>query len=330
MKIANKVYELGRFWILVGVLLFVLSQLFIIRGDFYAIIGRFCNDLGLAFIVFGIVSIILQFEDWKAYFQDRLKDIVVQRAYLESLSPEELTALQVATLKAKYKGTDIDREGSFLQYFQSKIQDYIGSPYRENVTSSFLIEEASEKTDCFLVYEDTAYTCRSLGDKIQDDARWTYEPDEFEEVVDISLILKCAHDKIDDCKNQCMSGSICENGIIKLQKDELKQYYNEDVNLKGYYVPFNDLLNPKDGLQVHLSASYLIKSNRFFMWSMTNPSKGINFIITFPHSYTLNTFIVGLGPSEYTKNINGNMQVFKHEGWFLPRTGFVFNLVKKD
>lgn len=331
MKIDKEVFAVGRTWVLAGIAILLSSQL--IKGgvDFKTISADLLLQLGLAFIGLGIVAIIIQFKDWKEYFQERLKEIVLKRSYLDTLNDKELSELQIDTLKAKYKGSDIDREGSFLHFFQKKIQYYISTPYRENVNSSISIKEIKDDDKHFIVYDTTSYVCRSIGDKIQSEVKWTYEPDEFYEVLDVELTLKCNGKYIDKCKENCNGNSHCVNGIISLNKDTLKdKFFVDEEHVKGYLVPLESILHPVDSLQVELVTCYKIKKWKMFTWAMTNPSKGINFTINFPEGYEFNTFVGGVEPREYSKNFNGNMYSFNHDGWFLPMTGLAWSLAKKE
>lgn len=324
------IFHSGRTWILFGFLVLLSSELFVFRNDYKLIVSSLLSQIGIALIIMGIIAIILQFKDMKSYFQDRLKEIVIQRSYLESLSDEELTTIQIDTLKAKYKNTDIDKEGSFLHYFQSKIQGYLEYPYRESVNSSLLIEIDEERPDCFKVYDNTTYLCRANGDKIQEEVKWMYEKDEFSDIYDVKLVLRCPIVLEHECNNNCYKDNECVSGVITINKDELDaKFLLKDKPQEGYWVPFKNILWVKDLLHVELRTIYAIKRESLFSWAMTHPSKGITLTITYPNGYKLIPFVGGIEPREYTNSFNGNMYVFKHDGWFLPRTGIAWNLIKQ-
>ena len=104
------------------------------------------DHIGIAFLSLGIVGIILDLPNWQKYFQERLGEVVTQRNYLNTLGNEELIALQTATLKAFFKVEDIDREGSLLNFFHSRIHKLIASPFRENIASILQIERDTDPT----------------------------------------------------------------------------------------------------------------------------------------------------------------------------------------
>lgn len=330
MGSTKKILMAGTIWILIGIIVILLSQLYSQEKDLKLVAIDLSLQFGIAFVIMGIIAIIVQFKDWKVYFQERLKEIVMERAYLETLSDNEISSLQIDTLKAKYKTSNIDREGSFLHYFQQKIQDFINYPYRENVSSSTMIKEDKNNKGFFKVYESTTYICRSIGNNIQENVKWLYEEDEFVEVNDFKLRLKCPGILNKKCEIYCKDKKNCNEGIITLDKKSIDQKYKqeEDDDIKGYVIPLKSLVEPLDHLQVELDTCVTMDLDRLFTWAMTHPSKGINFTITYPEGYKLHTFVGGIEPREYSNNHNDNMYIFTHDGWFLPRTGIAWSLSK--
>jgi hypothetical protein len=325
---SKDIYHSGRFWILIGIAILLSSELFVYRENYLLIISNILLQFGVALIVMGIVAIILQFDDIKKYFQERLKEIVIQRSYLDSLSIEELTSIQIDTLKARYKGTDMDKEGSFLYHFQNKIQDYICHPYRENVTVSMLIEEDENNPEYFKVHDTVTYLCRENGGQIQDSVKWMYEDGEFEEIYDLNITIRCPNSP-NDCNITCNIEGGCGDGIININKKLLDDKYKcDNKSIKGYLIPLKDMNIMLDKLKIEFSSIYAIKRNNMFIWSMTNPSKGVTMTISHPKGYKLTSFVGGSEPREYTSTSNGDMYTFIHEGWFLPRTGISWNLTK--
>ena len=84
----KKRFGLGFVWILIGFLL-VVTKLYLDSLVFHANIILYLKELivqlGIAFLTMGIISIIVQFKEWKSYFQERLKDIVMDQSYLNNL-----------------------------------------------------------------------------------------------------------------------------------------------------------------------------------------------------------------------------------------------------
>ncbi len=329
MKLDSKlIYVWGFIWVLIGTLMLYVTES-IFSTDKSMVAENLFINISVGLIALGIVALILQLPDWRNYFQDRVKETVIDRTYLNSLSEEELSSLQISTLKAKYKNTDIDREGSFLQYFQKRIEDYIGKPYRENVNTAMVIKEHDSNPDFFVVTDSISYICRKLGSKIQEDVRWLYEHGEFEEIIDIVVILICPNSNQNNCSNSCKDR--CIEGRITLTKETLdKDFFSNTEHESGYIVRLKELLPESDKIEVQMSTIYSIRKDRFFTWAMTHPSKNINFTIIYPDAYQIQTFVGGIEPKEYSKNIKSNMYVFNHQGWFLPRTGLAYLLKRKS
>mgnify|MGYP000044196633 CR=1 FL=1 len=319
----------GRTWVLIGFALFLIPNLWNKPLNFLESITQFFNQLGFALIAFGIVAIILQFKDWKLYFQRRLKDVVIERSYLNTLNNEQLAALQVETLKVQNEGTDIEREGSFLNYFQRKIRHYISSPYRENVTYWTVIKESKENAECFEVSEKVSYTCRSIGKDIQKEVKWTHEPGEFEKIHDIEFVFSCYKKIIDECDESCKAINECKDGKLKLNKSSIEKHPLNNGPEKGYKIKLKDILCPADHLKIEINANYIVKKNKIFNLHMAHPSKDITLTVSFPKEYELDCFVGGVEPPEYHKSIIENMFTFKHEDWLLPRCGISYNLTKK-
>ena len=73
----------GLIWVGIGLLLICISQLhnpfLFIANWFLVILYEFLINMGLAFIIMGVVTISLGFKGWQSYFKARLKDIVIEK-----------------------------------------------------------------------------------------------------------------------------------------------------------------------------------------------------------------------------------------------------------
>ncbi len=133
---------------------------------------RLLDEVGIALILLGSVGILLEFPDWKNYFQKEIEKIIVEQAYLKKMDKTQLIALQTSTLKAFFKTDDIDRKDSFLEFFHSRIHGYIGSPYRQDVRDVINIQYSANRTDQVEVQDTISYRCRKVGDEIQHEVKW--------------------------------------------------------------------------------------------------------------------------------------------------------------
>lgn len=153
---------------------------------------EFFKHVGLAFFSIGVVSCLLEMRHWTEYFKQRLADVVVEHTYLEKLSDPQIQDLQLKTWKRLFKGPHIDREGSFLKHFENRIQDLIGSPYREGTIERMLIENCDDDDDIdsFRYTTTVTYRCRQVQGKLQQKVSWIPERGEFIKVNEIKFELE--------------------------------------------------------------------------------------------------------------------------------------------
>lgn len=118
----------------------------------------------------GLVSMILDMQSWKDYFEDGLMNIVLRPAYLERLSPDQLTDYQIEVFKKYHKRDDIDQEGRFLRYCLNSIHKYIVEPYREEIREALRI--TVDSPDRLRLAETLSYVCRTGQDGIQEKIIW--------------------------------------------------------------------------------------------------------------------------------------------------------------
>ena len=135
-------------------------------SKFWELLLNLFSTLAIAVISIGVISIIINFRDWKSYFQERLAEIIVKKSYLQTLDSSELLDLQTATLKAFFKVEDIDREGSFLNHFFLKTHSLIGSHFREDWNLLVNLDYHKENGE-ITADEVVSWRCRKVGDNIQ-------------------------------------------------------------------------------------------------------------------------------------------------------------------
>jgi len=175
----------GIIFILVGVIIWFIGNSTVIVD--YPNLSTFSSDLGLTLIGLGIITILVDLPDWRNYFGERLKEIVLERKYLDNLSDRELMAVQRNILKSRYKESGIDKEGSFLNFMQGSIEHLINSPYREHIASNCNI---IDQGDGLLYYkEKMSYTLKSVGANKINKVQWIWRKDEIIETKKFKCIL---------------------------------------------------------------------------------------------------------------------------------------------
>ena len=117
----------------------------------------------------------------------------MNNSYLDKMASNELMELRTKVLKALFKNKDLEREGNFLQHFDERLQFLIGAPYRETVDMNLIFkQEGQDKV--FDVEESVSYTCRKMGDRIQDEISWgTFLDYEVDEIKDFSVEIRVPH-----------------------------------------------------------------------------------------------------------------------------------------
>ncbi len=284
---------------------------------------RLLEDIAIALASVGIIGIILDFREWREYFQARLADIVVQRSYLKTLGKEALIALQVDTLKAFFGKEDIDREGSFLHHFQSRLHGLIGDPYRERVNDVMYISVATDRPDLFAVDDCVTYTCRAVGGVIQPEVRWVPEQDEFESVQSWDVALRPPSDwrpphTISDVWT-------LEGDAYRWSSDS---YPERDLN-DFIGLPLDDFLDC-DGLFVEVNARYRVPCGNLQTWTMAHPTRVFAVTIQHPPNCRLRHQFIGVRKSDVKEFKRPGIFNANCETWVMPDSGLAFQLIYEE
>lgn len=283
------------------------------------------EHLGVALIVLGLVGIMVDFRDWREYFQERLAEIVVKRSYLGTLDRNELISLQTDTLKAFFKVEDIDRKGSFLDYFHSRIRDFIGSPYREDVRNIMVLTPTSED-DGYLVKDHLSYSCRKVGESIQPTVRWSMDPTDVKQINDVRFILTIpAHQYSSTEFASRFPGiqsrsTVFEREKLTCTKESASESYHYDlVNFRAI-----------DELRVSIDCEYILRKHAFMSWSFILPSKELTVTIDYPAQMELAVQTFGMEDEDLDEKKQDGLYSLHHSSWVLPNSGLVCQLRAKN
>jgi hypothetical protein len=293
-----------------------------------SVVVKFLDHVGIAFLSLGILGIILDLPNWQKYFQERLAEVVTQRNYLRSLGKDELVGLQTATLKAFFEVEDIDREGSLLNYFHSRVQRVIAEPFRESL--SFVVKYAkSQDANKLVVDESVSYTCRRVGGRIQKQISWMPEPEEYEvQSVAIKLEVPASHASAIEAASQNEKPVKRDDGslVFEIENKALEKYKKDE----GYVFPL-DKFKDCDGMRITVTSTYLISKDRFTTWTMSHPTKGCNFSASYPDELTIIHEALGNIADLDLEIVNRPGLFSVHcNTWMLPNSGFVFQLRPKS
>lgn len=270
------------------------------------------TTISVALIGFAIFSLALDTKNWRDYFSDRLKEIVIEQDYLKGLDEDTLKTLQTSVLKAQFKNPGIDKEGGFLNYFNRNVHKYISEPYREDVSAEVLMELSQSGN--FIVKDKVIYICRSSGGKIQSDIGLKADEGEFESVNFIKITVQHPQDHE--------------------SPGEKKELYNgKDVSLheeliKGFRVPLNGY-EKTDGLIVIIEQEYEVKPWKFQYWQMAHPTRNFDITITYPKNTDIQfkTLVLEDVVSQVTQH-DGYLKL-KYDSWLLPKSGLAW-LINKN
>ncbi len=295
---------------------------------------KLLEHLGIAAIVLGIVSVIVEFRDWQEYFQQRLADIVIERKYLTTLDRDKLLELQTDTLKAYFRDENLDHKESFLEFFRTKIQDFIGSPYKEG-TRHIIEIGLSPDQPSYIVKQTLSTRNRKVRDSIPDRAEWST----FKETL---IALKKFSIVVEMPRNFFQSPDF---GARYPEMDSARKVFETEWK-DGKLSPKNPALQPAkegqgftlllneykdiDDLYVEVHIEYTIPVGVPFSWYALHSHKGLNLVITYPTHLRFDIDIFGMEESDYHEDKRTGLYTFEYNSWLLPYSGYAFYLMERD
>ena len=312
-------------FIALGAVITLSAMLFQLEGPlswskFTTLLLPFLKDLGLALISLGLLGIVVNLKDWRDYFQERLRDIVVQREYLKKLGKADLIALQTDTLKAYYEDSDLDRQGRFLNYFHQRLSQLIASPYRLDLNAVLAVQH--DRDGMLLVDDEISWRCRLVGKAIQDKIDWKPDEGEFESLDSLSISLTP--------RQEATAGSIGARASVSkaprtISFEELKTAYCAGA---GYSVSLSDFADC-DGLHVQVRARYRIRKDRFIGWRMAHPTRGVHLTIHHPPDLQVSYEVYAIeDEGQHVSRGIGHFQ-FRVDGWMIPSAGIAVQLQER-
>lgn len=294
---------------------------------------KLLEHLGIAAIVLGIVSIIVEFRDWQEYFQKRLADIVIERKYLATLDREKLLDLQTDTLKAYFRDENIDQKESFLDFFRTKIQDFIGSPYKEG-TKHVKSISLSEDGLSYIVEETLSARNRKVRDSIPDRVEWTTFQDSFIQLKAFSVVIEIPRNFFQSADFRAQYPDMAaarkqfktewrEGKLVA--KDSALQAAKEG---QGFILLLNDFKDV-DGLYTEVRIKYTLPVNLPLSWTALHSHKELNLIVTYPQDLQIDVQVFGVEENDYHEEDRSGLYTLEYTSWLLPYSGYSFYLREK-
>jgi hypothetical protein len=330
----KKVWAWGAGSISTGVILVLLALVTEDLGkgnSTFLLLLKLMEHMGLALISIGIVGIIVDFPDWQKYFQERVADTIIHRNYLNTLSKSQLIDLQTDTLKAFHGLDDIDRQGSLIEFFHTRINNHIGSPFRENVQAILSVVPTEDGTG-YVVDDIVSYTCRKTGDYIQGQVQWSAAQDEIDKLDEFKVQIRVPQNffQSPEFKTRYPSTAMDEDTVLIFDSKDSAQ--NQLVPAKeghGYTLPLSDF-REVDGLSVKISVRYVVPAGRMITWRMTYPSRNVTGVVRFPPDFNVHVEVFGFGSEELNEEDKVGLYTFSYNSWLLPHSGFAFDFRRPE
>jgi hypothetical protein len=303
------------------------------EGEALRLLMRFLEAAGIAAVIFGLFNLFIELPGLRKYFLERMKELVLDQAYLGSLSEEELEKLQFNVHKAHFRNDDIAQEGGFLRFLYQDIYKYINVPYRERVTLEIRYDKRSE--NLFVAHDRLTYICRMSGGLIIPAILWSNDPGEIEEVQELRVQIKYPQD-------HSKRGEV--ETIGELRDDKLFYYRDRGgkmvakagsagkLDLVGSELSINreESYENVDRLKVMVDAVYTFRANRFLYWLMSYPTKDFSLTLKFPDSHIVQaaTFINNEHVGELTRE--RGYYSFSYNSWMIPQSGVAWRLIPAE
>lgn len=304
------------------------------EGELLHFWSRILEALGIASLIFGVFTLFLELRGLRIYFLERMKELVIEKQYLKSLSAEELKKIQLLAIQAHFKLEEVPYGGSFLEFLYRDIYSYIGAPYRERVTLEIRYEQEGE--DLFVARDRLSYICRKSGEKILSAIIWQNDPGEVEEIRDLKVAVQYPQEhekhgppvlvgKLTEDKKRFEVWDIKSKEMIPLKEEN----GGGDSPVKGRELRINSVESYEevDRLKVVIDAVYTIKADHFAYWLMVYPTKDFSLILVPPDSHIVQaaTFINNEHIGELNKE--PGYYSFTYNSWMIPQSGVAWRLI---
>jgi hypothetical protein len=278
-------------------------------GEWTAPAGELLVHLAVASIIFGLFNMIIGIPDWSRYFEQRLQNIVFKHGYLRSLSKEQLRILRHRIIRATFDNLDIDRAGTFADYFDRHLHDDLGNPYRENVRGVMSYENDG---DFFFVHDFLSYVVRANRGIIQDSVNWENDADEIDTVMEVRVGVRFPDGHVRAGEAEILDTKRATSG------SPLPKRVVVNCSLSKYA--------GIDGLIIEVEASYLVKKSRFQYWEMSTSTRDFSLTINHDADYAV-IFKAFVHDPSLTRIERLTRQFhFECDSWMLAHSGVAWRL----
>jgi hypothetical protein len=300
--------KLGLFTLISLMLLFiswVVDVLDTERAPWVAILIEALRTLGSTGLAVAALNFWIEAEDWRRYFEERIKSVVVQQDYMKGLDVPTLNNALRNLMKARFRDAAVDKDDAFLKHFEDNILEYIGSPFREDVTAIVAYEPHDD--DTWAVTDRVEYVCRRLGSTIQKKIEW--DAGEGCSVQEVEVAVSLPNDSNYSNPEILISSAIDLDALPRLKAGIALAKYSEI-----------------DRLKVTITSKYLKSKTTYYAWCMAHPSRNVDVQITFPVGFVVtNDVFFAKGRAVEPRQGSSYFRIV-YKGWVLPENGLVWQI----
>jgi hypothetical protein len=272
------------------------------------------NHAAIACFSVALLGVILETRHFYEYFHTLIVETIIDKRFLIDLREDKLEQLKKKCLETFFQINELDKEEGFYNFYLEKIEKHIGGPFRENTTAVTIIKFAEDRQS-FIAKDEVTYTCRKLGEVIQESAGWTAEQDEIMEVSEFEITVTKP------------GGAPLSRGYKTGEvADPALEPYSQG---HGFTFPLKEYCDV-DGLQINVKAVYVVPLERPFSWTMPCLSHNFDGSIEYPGELVIFFDSFGLDesalPRQRPEEKDGRRTYhFKHKSWLLPDDGFSYH-----
>jgi hypothetical protein len=274
------------------------------------------DHAGVGLFAAAILGLVIELPHMNEYFQKRIQNTILNRNFIKQLSKPELERLQEQSLEAHFGVEGLNREGGFYKFYTKRIRSLIAGAFRTNTTFEVRIA-LLPNSNLYKVTETISYICKRGSEGLPEEARWTSELNEIDEVLQLEITTsrpeqgaKPEVHAFDKTTRYCHPSLVAYDG-------------------HGYILPLTEYAKCAE-LAIKVTVTYTISRERPFSWTMPCLTDSLSGDIFYPDNLEIVVDLFGLDEGllhkpQDLKPENGFYKFrVEHNDWLLPDDGFGF------
>lgn len=288
----------------------------------------------------GLFSVLLGFTDFIDYVTYRLRDIIVHKEYLNTLSEPEQVKLKGDIDEAVYGKDAIKDPNSLYTFLKDKLTVLFRSGFRSKFNEEYIYRSSNTKEDYWVVENHTIYRYhRNKEPKFS--LFFGYQTDLLEKMEEDFEFLRKMVIKIDDetfhFKKKNGKHYLIADNENEYMKNDLEMYYSVSLEKKLLDLNFelevaDNLFREKDSVLVNITTEYLShKTDNHLTFRMTKPTQDLSISFTFlDGKYQMSCSGFGFNPAQHVRTEKENFAKVVITEWIMPGHGAVISWVPKE